>query len=135
MRKNINKLCVNLSQAFLNNMLKRKVGLQVLEFHNITLPVCRDTYRRWMHLCGADTRRISKNYYNGLHQDDAVVKYRSEHIDNRDGLYGRMDMWKLLDKAEEDVFMAQAEDLPMCELINPGVKVGDCYVVDISFKL
>ena len=135
MRKNINKLCVNLSQAFLNKMLKRKVGLQVLELHNITLSVCRDTYRRWMHLCRADTRRISKNYYNGLHQDDAVVKYWSEHIDNREGLYGRMDMWKLLDKAEEDLFMAQAEDLPMCELINPGVKVGDCYVVDISFKL
>ena len=42
--------------------------------HNITLPVCRDTARRWMHLCGADIRHIYKNYYNDLHQNDAVVK-------------------------------------------------------------
>ena len=73
-----------------------------------------------MHPCCADTRRISKNYYNDLHQDDAVVKYRSEHIDEREGLYGRMAVWELLDKAEEDTFMARAADLPMCELINPG---------------
>ena len=46
MRKNINKLCVNLSQAFLNKMLKCEVGLQVLESHNITLPDCRDTTHR-----------------------------------------------------------------------------------------
>ena len=45
-----------------------------------------------MHLCGANTRRISKNYYNNLHQDDAVVKYWSEHIDKRRGLYVHMDV-------------------------------------------
>ena len=76
MRKNIKKLCVDSEHAFLNKMLKREVGPQVLESHNITLPVCQDTARRWMHICGADTRCISKNYYNDLHQDDAVVKYR-----------------------------------------------------------
>ena len=76
MRKNIKKLCVDSEHAFLNKMLKREVGPQVLESHNITLTVCQDTARRWMHLCGADTRCISKNYYNDLHQDDAVVKYR-----------------------------------------------------------
>ena len=53
-----------------------------------------------MHLCSATTRRISKNYYNDLHQDDAVVKYRSKHIDEREKLYGRMAMGKLPDKAE-----------------------------------
>ena len=96
--------------------------------HNITLPVCRDTARRWMHLCCADTRRISKNSYNDLHQDDAVVKYRSEHIDDREGMYDRMDVWKLLDKPKEDAFMARATEFPVCELIEPGVKVRECYV-------
>ena len=108
MRKNIKKLCVNSEQAFLNNMLKREVGQQVLESHNITLPVCCDTACRWMHLCGADTRRISKNYYNDLHQDYVVIKYRSENIDKREGLYSRMAVWEQLDKAEEDAFMACA---------------------------
>ena len=128
MCKYIKKLCIDLAQAFLNKMLKREVVQQVLGSHNITLPVCRDTARRWMHLCRANTRRISKNYYNDLHQDDAVVKYWSEHIDKREGLYGRMAMWKLLYKAEEDAFMARAADLPMCNLIKPGVKVCKCYV-------
>ena len=45
-RKNVKKLCVKLAQAFLNKMLKCKVGLQVLELHNITLPDCRDTTHR-----------------------------------------------------------------------------------------
>ena len=78
-----------------------------------------------MHLCGASIRHISNNYYNGLHQDDAVVKYRSEHINEREGLYGRMDVWKMLDKAKEDIFLARVADLPMCELIKPGVKFGE----------
>ena len=60
-RKNIKKLCIESAQVFLNKILNHKVGPQVLESHNITLHVCRDTARRWMHLCGADTRRISKN--------------------------------------------------------------------------
>ena len=79
-----------------------------------------------MHLCGANTRRISKNYYNNLHQDDAVIKYRLENIDEREGLYGRMAMWKLPEKAKDDAIMVQAENLPMCDLIKPGVKVGEC---------
>ena len=81
-----------------------------------------------MHMCGAYTRCISKNYYNELKQDDAVVKYQSEHISEREVLNSRMAVWKLLDKAKEDAFMARAADLPMCKLIKPGVKVGDCYV-------
>ena len=124
MQSNIKFLCVDSAQDFLNKMLKREMGLQVLESHSITLPVCRDNARRRMHLCGANTRRISKNYYNDLHQDDAVVKYWSEHIDKREGLYGRMAMWKLLYKAEEDAFMARAADLTMRKLIKLGVKVG-----------
>ena len=36
MRKNIKKLCLDSEQAFLNKMLKRKVGPQVLESQNIT---------------------------------------------------------------------------------------------------
>ena len=39
-----------------------------------------------------------------------------------------MAVWKLLDKAEEDALMARVADLPMCDLIKPGVKVGECYV-------
>ena len=37
-RKNIKELCVESAQAFLKNMLKRKVGPHVLELHNIMLP-------------------------------------------------------------------------------------------------
>ena len=89
-------------------MLKRKVGTQALESHNITLTVCRDTVRGWIHLCGTNTRSTSKNYYNDLHQDYVVIKYRSENIDKREGLYSRMAVWEQLDKAEEDAFMACA---------------------------
>ena len=46
----------------------------MLESQKITLTVFRDTACRWMHLYGADTSHISKNYYNNLHHDDAVVK-------------------------------------------------------------
>ena len=127
-RKNIKNLCVELSQAFLNKMLKREVGPQVLELHNITLTVCRNTTSRWIHLCGTATRRICQNYYNDLNQDDVVIKYLSEHIDECERLYGRMDVWKLLDKAEEDAFMARIADFPMCKLMKPEFKVCKCYV-------